>query len=58
MKKPVNLNKFRKIKIQSEKKERNTANSIKFGQTKLEKQVDIYKNKLQKQRLDQLKREP
>lgn len=58
MKKPTNLNKFRKTKIRLEKMERGDANSIKFGQTKIDKQANIIKNTLQECRLDQLKREP
>jgi hypothetical protein len=58
MKKPTNLNKFRKTKIRLEKMERGDANSIKFGQTKIDKQANIIKNTLQEYRLDQLKREP
>ena len=38
--------------------ERGDANSIKFGQTKIDKQANIIKNTLQEYRLDQLKREP
>jgi hypothetical protein len=58
MKKSTNLNKFRKTKIRLEKMERGDANSIKFGQTKIDKQANIIKNTLQEYRLDQLKREP
>jgi hypothetical protein len=58
MKKPTNLNKFRKTKIRLEKMERGDANSIKFGLTKIDKQANIIKNTLQEYRLDQLKREP
>ena len=58
MKKPTNLNKFRKTKIRLEKMERGDANSIKFGQTKIDKQANIIKNTQQEYRLDQLKREP
>jgi hypothetical protein len=58
MKKPTNLNKFRKTKIRLEKMERGDANSIKFGQTKIDKKANIIKNTLQECRLDQLKREP
>ena len=58
MKKPTNLNKFRKTKIWLEKMERGDANSIKFGQTKIDKQANIIKNTLQECRLDQVKREP
>lgn len=58
MKKPTNLNKFRKTKIRLEKMERGDANSIKFGLTKIDKQANIIKNTLQECRLDQLKREP
>ena len=58
MKKPTNLNQFRKTKIRLEKMERGDANSIKFGQTKIDKQANIIKNTLQECRLDQLKRKP
>ena len=58
MKKPTNLNKFRKTKITLKEIERGNANSIKFGQTKIDKQANIIKNTLQECRLDQLKREP
>ena len=58
MKKPTNLNKFRKTKIRMENTERGNANSIKFGQTKIDKQANIVKNTSQERRLDQLKREP
>jgi hypothetical protein len=58
MKKLTNLNKFRKTKIRLEKTERGNANSIKFGQTKIDKQANIIKNTSQESRLDQLKREP
>ena len=58
MKKPTNLNKFRKTKIRLEKMERGDANSLKFGLTKIDKQANIIKNTLQECRLDQLKREP
>jgi hypothetical protein len=58
MKKPTNLNKFRKTKIWLEKTKRGNANSIKFGQTKVDKQANIGQNTSQERRLDQLKREP
>ena len=58
MKKPTNLNQFRKTKIRLEKMERGDANSIKFGLTKIDKQANIIKNTLQECRLDQLKRKP
>lgn len=37
MSQPVNLNKFRKASARVEKQTRATANTIKFGQTKMEK---------------------
>ena len=58
MKKPTNLNKFRKTKIRIKNTERGNSNSIKFGQTKIGKQANIVKNTSQERRLDQLKREP
>ena len=58
MKKPTNLNKFRKTKIRIKNTERGNFNSIKFGQTKIDKQANIVKNTSQERRLDQLKREP
>ena len=58
MKKPTNLNKFRKTKIRLEKTKRGNANSIKFGQKKVDKQANIGQNTSQERRLDQLKREP
>ena len=58
MKKPTNLNKFRKTKIRLEKTKRGNTNSIKFGQTKVDKQANIGQNTSQERRLDQLKREP
>ena len=58
MKKPTNLNKFRKTKIRLEKAKHGNANSIKFGQTTADKQANIGQNTSQERRLDQLKREP
>ena len=58
MKKPTNLNKFRKTKIRIKNTERGNSNSIKFGQTKIDKQANIVKNTSQERRLDQSKREP
>ena len=58
MKKTTNLNKFRKPKIRIKNTERGNSNSIKFGQTKIDKQANMEKNTSQERRLDQLKREP
>ena len=58
MNKPVNLNKFRKRKAQFKKVENSKLNSIKFGQTKTNKNKQKILNSIQESRLNQLKREP
>ena len=57
MNKPVNLNKFRKRKAQK-KVENSKLNSVKFGQTKTNKNKQKILNFIQESRLNQLKREP
>ena len=56
MNKPVNLNKFRKRKAQFKKVENSKLNSIKFGQTKTNKNKQKILNSIQESRLNQLKR--
>ena len=58
MNKPVNLNKFRKRKAQFKKTENGKLNSVKFGQTKTNKNKQKILNFIQESRLNQLKREP
>tara|TARA_B110000003_G_scaffold159981_1_gene160096 strand:+ start:1221 stop:1397 length:177 start_codon:yes stop_codon:yes gene_type:complete len=58
MNKPVNLNKFRKRKAQFKKVENSKLNSVKFGQTKTNKNKQKILNSIQESRLNQLKREP
>ena len=58
MNKPVNLNKFRKRKAQLKKAENGKLNSLKFGQTKTNKNKQKILNFIQESRLNQLKREP
>ena len=58
MNKPVNLNKFQKRKAQLKKVENSKLNSVKFGQTKTNKNKQKILNSIQKSRLNQLKREP
>ena len=58
MNKPVNLNKFRKRKAQLKKAENGKLNSVKFGQTKTNKNKQKILNSIQESRLNQLKREP
>lgn len=58
MNKPVNLNKFRKRKAQLKKTENGKLNSVKFGQTKTNKNKQKILNFIQESRLNQLKREP
>ena len=58
MNKPVNLNKFRKRKAQLKKVENSKLNSVKFGQTKTNKNKQKILNSIQESRLNQLKREP
>ena len=58
MNKPVNLNKFRKRKAQLKKVENSKLNSVKFGQTKTNKNKQKILNFIQESRLNQLKREP
>jgi len=58
MNKPVNLNKFRKRKAQLKKTENGKLNSVKFGQTKTNKNKQKILNSIQESRLNQLKREP
>ena len=57
MNKPVNLNKFRKRKAQLKKVENSKLNSVKFGQTKTNKNKQKILNSIQESRLNQLKRE-
>lgn len=40
MGKPVNLNRYRKDKARAEKKARADENAVKFGRTKVEKDLD------------------
>lgn len=58
MNKPVNLNKFLKRKAQFKKVENSKLNSVKFGQTKTNKNKQKILNSIQESRLNQLKREP
>ena len=58
MNKPVNLNKFQKRKAQLKKVENRKLNSVKFGQTKTNKNKQKILNSIQESRLNQLKREP
>ena len=58
MNNPVNLNKFRKRKAQLKKTENGKLNSVKFGQTKTNKNKQKILNFIQESRLNQLKREP
>ncbi|MDV3050652.1 MAG: DUF4169 family protein [Planktomarina sp.] len=58
MNKPVNLKKFRKRKAQLKKVENSKLNSVKFGQTKTNKNKQKILNSIQESRLNQLKREP
>ena len=57
MNKPVNLNKFQKRKAQLKKVENSKLNSVKFGQTKTNKNKQKILNSIQESRLNQLKRE-
>ena len=57
MNKPVNLNKFQKRKAQLKKVENSKLNSVKFGQTKTNKNKQKFLNSIQESRLNQLKRE-
>ena len=56
MNKPVNLNKFQKRKAQLKKVENSKLNSVKFGQTKTNKNKQKILNSIQESRLIQLKR--
>ena len=56
MNKPVNLNKFQKRKAQLKKIENSKLNSVKFGQTKTNKNKQKILNFIQESRLNQLKR--
>ena len=55
---PVNLNRFRKAKARAEKSTRAVENSVKFGRSKAQKQLQETKNAVQAQNLDQHKRDP
>ena len=52
MNKPVNLNKFRKRKAQLKKAENGKLNSVKFGQTKTNKNKQKILNSIQESRLN------
>ena len=56
MNKPVNLKKFKKRKAQLKKVESSKLNSVKFGQTKTNKNKQKILNSIQESRLNQLKR--
>lgn len=58
MNKPVNLNRVKKRKAQLKKTENGKLNSVKFGQTKTNKNKQKILNSIQESRLNQLKREP
>lgn len=58
MNKPVNLNRVKKRKAQLKKTENGKLNSVKFGQTKTNKNKQKTLNSIQESRLNQLKREP
>lgn len=58
MNKPVNLNKFQKRKAQLKKVENSKLNSVKFGQTKTNKNKQKILNSIQESRLNQLKLSP
>ncbi|MDF1671499.1 MAG: DUF4169 family protein [Roseovarius sp.] len=58
MAKPVNLNRFRKVKERAAKKARADENAVSFGRTKLEKSVATARLDKQSSVLDQHKREP
>ena len=52
MAEPVNLNRFRKQKARAEKKARADANAVKFGRSKVEKQLDRNLRDKEEKRLD------
>ncbi|MDD9923228.1 MAG: DUF4169 family protein [Boseongicola sp.] len=53
----VNLNKARKAKARSEKTQRADANSVKFGQTKAQKQLLKNRSDIEASQLDAHRRE-
>ncbi|WP_411350968.1 DUF4169 family protein [Leisingera aquaemixtae] len=57
MKKPVNLNRYRKEKARAEKKARADRNAVTFGRTKAEKDLDKARNAQEVKRLDEHKRD-
>ncbi|OBY27720.1 DUF4169 family protein [Leisingera sp. JC1] len=57
MGKPVNLNRYRKEKARAEKKARADQNSVTFGRTKAEKDLDKARNDQDARRLDEHKRD-
>ncbi|WP_347821625.1 DUF4169 family protein [uncultured Planktomarina sp.] len=58
MSQPINLNTFRKAKARAEKPAHAAKNSVKFGRSKAQKQLQETKNAVQAQNLDQHKRDP
>ncbi|MCK0121477.1 DUF4169 family protein [Loktanella sp. F6476L] len=52
---PINLNKVRKDKARTEKKLRADANSVKFGQSKAQRLLEVTQSKQASARLDALK---
>lgn len=54
---PINLNKVRKSRAQSEKRKRADENAVKFGRTKAEKQRDRLDVQTQTKKLNAHKRE-
>jgi len=58
MSQPINLNTFRKAKARAEKPTHAAKNSVKFGRSKAQKQLQETKNAVQAQNLDQHKRDP
>ncbi|MFS4583122.1 DUF4169 family protein [Phaeobacter sp. C3_T13_0] len=57
MAEPVNLNRYRKNKALAEKKARADQNSVAFGRTKAEKELDKARNAQDVKRLDDHKRD-
>jgi hypothetical protein len=55
--KPINLNQARKARDRARAKAKADENAIRFGRSKAERQLDAARQKLEQDRLSQLKRE-
>lgn len=57
MSKPVNLNQFRKAKARKERRARADENAVKFGRSKVDKELEHTRSQKARETLDQHRRD-